>query len=170
MMQRKVCLVGDFAVGKTSLFNQFVYTRFSDQYLSTVGVRVQRKVVTIEQTDLALILWDTEGGREQATIAASALRGAAGMVVVCDLSRVMTILHTEQYITQLRATNPALPIVLAGNKLDLVGENHAHVAVARRISQAHAVPLFLTSAHHGQQVEQLFAGLAQELLHARVVE
>lgn len=167
MVQRKVCLVGNFAVGKTSLFNRFVYNRFSETYQSTIGVRVQRKIVKVRDHELALILWDTEGGQDSKTLKESYLKGAAGAVIVCDLTRTGTILHCEEYIHLLRRENPALPLAIAGNKLDLVSPDHAHIAVAHQVAQLFQAPLTLSSANLGVGVEQLFQSLGERLLHAQ---
>ena len=64
MIQRKVCLVGSFAVGKTSLLQRFVYSRFSDKYLTTVGVKIDRKIVPTFEGSVSLILWDLAGEDE----------------------------------------------------------------------------------------------------------
>lgn len=167
MLQRKVCLVGDFAVGKTSLFNRFVYNRFSETYQSTIGVRIQRKIVKVSDHELALILWDTEGGQDSKALKESYLKGAAGAVIVCDLTRTATILHCEEYIHLLRRENPALPLAIAGNKLDLVSPDHTHVAVARQVAQLFQAPLTLSSASLGVGVEQLFQSLGERLVHVQ---
>lgn len=167
MLQRKVCLVGDFAVGKTSLFNRFVYNRFSEAYQSTIGVRVQRKIVNVYGNDLALVLWDTEGGQDSSSLKESYLSGAAGAVVVCDLTRASTILHCEEYTQVLRRRNPHICIALAGNKLDLLPPDHTHIAVAQRIAQLAGAPLTLSSASSGAGVEELFRMLGEELLGAK---
>lgn len=156
MIQRKVCFVGDFAVGKTSLFNRVVYDRFSHIYHSTVGVRVQRGV---QNTTDALILWDTEGGRETAAIKASYLVGAAGAIVVCDLTRPQTILRSVQYIEQVRRANPAINVVLAANKLDLVAPDHVGMTLAQHIAARLAVPLVCTSASSGDGMTELYAAM-----------
>ena len=169
MLQRKVCLVGDFAVGKSSLFNRFVYSRFSDTYLSTVGVRIQRKVIHVHADDLALILWDTEGGRERREIKESYITGAVGAIIACDLTRVGTILHCEEYAQLLRHGDQQMQIVLAGNKVDLVAPDHPHLAVIRRVAQLIGASLTLTSASSGDGVELLFQSLGETLFHARTV-
>lgn len=167
MLQRKVCLIGDFAVGKSSLFNRFVYNRFSEAYQSTIGVRVQRKVVTVQGRDVALVLWDTEGGQDSSTVRESYLAGAAGAVIVCDLTRNNTILHCEEYANILRQRNADVHLTMAGNKLDLVSPEHTHVAVARRVAQLIQVPLTLSSAGSGEGVEALFQSLGEGLAGVR---
>lgn len=164
MPQRKVCLVGDFAVGKTSLFNRFVYNRFSESYLTTVGVLVQRKVVYINGEDLTMILWDTEGGKDSSTINVSYVRGAAGAIIVCDLTRVGTILHCQGYVESLRHINTNIHLTLAGNKHDLLEPDHKHLAVIRQIAKKEQLPMTLTSAMSGEGVDAMFDTLGAALL------
>lgn len=169
MLQRKVCMVGDFAVGKTSLFNRFVYNRFSDSYQSTIGVRVQRKIVDVFSHELALVLWDTEGGQDSSSLKESYLNGAMGAIVVCDLTRASTILHCEEYAQVLRRQNPHICITLAANKFDLVLPEHTHVAVAQQVAQRVGAPLTLSSASSGEGVEKLFQVLGEELFGAKPI-
>lgn len=164
MIQRKVCLVGDFSVGKTSLFNRFVYNRFAESYLSTVGVRLQRKVVVVGGQELALIMWDTEGGKDVSALKPSYLSGAAGAVIVCDLTRIATILHCADYAALIRQHNPHTKLTMTGNKRDLLTDDHAHVAVARQVAQELGARLTLTSASTGVGVEALFQAFGEDLI------
>lgn len=164
MLQRKVCLVGDFAVGKTSLFQRFVYNRFSENYLTTVGVLVQRKVVKANDKELTLILWDTEGGKDSSMMKESYLTGATGAVIVCDLTRVGTILHCQGYVDRLRQINPKMHIALAGNKRDLISAEHAHLSVVRQVAKKEQLPVTLTSALKGVGIETMFQKLGESLL------
>lgn len=167
MLQRKVCLVGDFAVGKTSLFNRFVYNRFSETYQSTIGVRVQRKLVTVQGQDMALVLWDTEGGQDSSSVRESYLLGATGAVIVCDLHRTNTILHCEEYAELLRRSNAHILLAMVGNKMDLVPPDHANIAVAHRVAALIQAPLTLASASRGEGVVELFQGLGEGLYRVR---
>lgn len=93
-LSKKVCLLGDFAVGKTSLVRRFVHDYFDDQYLSTIGVKVSRKTINIAQgeqiVELTMMLWDLAGSEEFTHLRASYLRGAAGVLLVGDLTRPLT--------------------------------------------------------------------------------
>ena len=96
----KICLIGDFAVGKTSLIRRFTESRFSDTYLSTIGVRVSRRVVQIADTPpttLTMLIWDTAGSEPFTTIVQSYYRGARGAALVCDLTRSDTAAALERY-------------------------------------------------------------------------
>ncbi len=165
MIQRKVCLIGDFAVGKTSLFHRFVYNRFSETYLTTVGVLIQRKVVEVGSQQVTMILWDMEGGKDSTSLKASSLAGAAGAVIVCDLTRVGSILHCQGYAESLRNMKPDIRLMLAGNKYDLIdSDSHAHLAVVRQVAKKENLPMTLTSAMTGEGIEEMFQSLGESLL------
>lgn len=161
MMQRKVCLVGDFAVGKTSLFNRLVFDRFEPGYLSTLGVRIQRTM--IDSSELALLVWDTEGGRADTLIKSGHVAGAACTMIVCDLTRPGTIDRCSAYAAELRRLNPDTPLLLVANKLDLVAADHPHVDRARSVAAALDLPLMLTSACDGTGVAELFEAVADHV-------
>src|SRR6218665_2229580 len=86
-IQKKVCMVGVFGAGKTSLVQQYVHSRFSDKYHSTVGVKVDRKTVDIDGVSVTLVLWDVAGKEADEDIPASYLRGSHGVIFVVDLTR-----------------------------------------------------------------------------------
>ena len=165
---KKVCLLGDYAVGKTSLVRRFVEGRFDDRYLSTIGVKVDRKVLHVTGPDgpvvLSVMLWDLAGGPDVAPIAPSYYRGASGAVIVCDLTRPETLAGTGRYAERFLAANPAARWVLAANKADLAGERRLSERELGETAAAHGVPLFLTSARSGDQVEELFRQLGLLLI------
>ena len=111
-LSKKVCLLGDFAVGKTSLVRRFVYDLFDDKYVSTIGVKVSRKTVILTRdddiVDLTMMLWDLAGGEEFAHMRASYLRGAAGALMVYDVSRPETLSSLHHYLRDLRNINEPL--------------------------------------------------------------
>ncbi|MFN3372526.1 MAG: Rab family GTPase, partial [Chloroflexus sp.] len=83
----KICLLGEFSVGKTSLIRRFVEGIFDERYLSTLGVKISRHSLTIDHIDMNLIIWDTTGGERFNQIVQNYYRGAAGALLVCDLTR-----------------------------------------------------------------------------------
>lgn len=161
MLGRKVCLIGEFAVGKTSLFNRLVYNRFSPTYLSTLGVRIQRK--TTDHAALALLLWDIEGGREGATPHADYLGGAGAIVLVCDLTRPRTIDRLPLYAAQARLACPRALIVIAANKADCSAADAPTIAAAQNMAAQLDAPLAITSAVDGSGVHALFTLVSQRL-------
>ena len=91
MLQKKVCLLGGFGVGKTSLVKRYVQSIFSDTYLTTVGVKMEKKMVNVGAAEVALILWDIAGEDDISGIRTSYLRGAAGYFLVVDVTRGETL-------------------------------------------------------------------------------
>jgi small GTP-binding protein len=173
-ISKKVCLLGDFAVGKTSLMRRFVYDLFDDKYISTIGVKVSRKVVALPCDDgileLAMMLWDLAGSEEFDRVRASYLRGASGAVLVCDLTRPETLAGLEAYAGELWAISPGADVILAANKQDLFealpseGQEQLvaeHLqAVAARLNAA----WHYTSAKTGEEVDALFRNLGRLLV------
>jgi small GTP-binding protein len=159
-IQKKVCLLGDFAVGKTSLVRRFVEGRFDDKYLSTIGVKVSRKTVERESGSLNMILWDLAGGEDFMSLTPSYLRGAAGAILVCDLLRIETVEDCAKYAVSLRENNPGAGLVIAANKYDLEPERQVSEAALELLSQSLDAPWFYTSAKTGQNVEAAFHRLA----------
>jgi len=91
MLTKKVCMLGSFSVGKTSLVRRFVETIFLDKYHTTVGVKVDKKVVQVDGQELSLVLWDIYGEDEYQKLRLSYLRGAAGYLLVADGTRRATL-------------------------------------------------------------------------------
>jgi small GTP-binding protein len=173
-MSKKVCLLGDFAVGKTSLVRRYVYDLFDDKYISTIGVKVSRKTVAVPTDSgivtLAMMLWDLAGSEEFDRMRASYLRGASGAVLVCDLTRPETLDSSLAYAHDLAEISPAAKLVLAANKRDLVEPTPAGSALhlsngqVEQLAAGLAVPHFLTSAKTGHEVEELFSTLGRLLV------
>jgi small GTP-binding protein len=167
-ISKKVCLLGDFAVGKTSLMRRFVYDLFSDKYISTIGVKVSRKTVAIpvaaDIVELTMMLWDLGGSEEFNRVRASYLRGAAGAVLVCDLTRPRTLDSIQTYADELHSISPGAQFILAANKCDLTDRQRL---TRERIEAAAAninAPYYLTSAKAGDEVETLFRHLGRLLV------
>lgn len=160
IIQAKVCLLGDFGVGKTSLVRRFVEGRFEDKYLSTIGVKVSRKIIDRRDHQFSLLIWDLAGGESFERYEASYLRGVAGALVVCDLTRRDTLRYIQHYADQLLHTNPSTALVFAANKADLADECEIKPEDLRSLSDTLGVPYLLTSARTGEQVEAAFTILA----------
>ena len=160
LIQKKICLLGEFAVGKTSLIRQFTEGNFDDKYLSTIGVKLSRK--SLQRTDhtLNFIIWDLAGGDDFTKQSASYLRGAVGAIIVCDLTRPNTLNFLPRYMEQVRAVNPNALFVLACNKADLVTERSiSDDELKTAVSQSNT-PYLLTSAKTGENVDATFDLLA----------
>ena len=166
IIQKKICLLGDFAVGKTSLVRRFVEGIFDDKYLSTIGVKVSRRPVRLQTETINLIVWDLAGGNEWLRSNQGYLRGLAGAVLVCDLTRSQTLSALALCAAQVRDVNPQAVLVLAANKIDLENERQVTEADIQAVSTTWQCPYWLTSAKTGAQVPEMFEALANRLLLA----
>lgn len=166
-LSKKVCLLGEFAVGKTSLVRRFVYNLFDDRYISTIGVRVSRKTVTVplehDLAELTLMVWDLAGSEEFNRVSNSYLRGAAGAVLVYDLTRKSTFDQLYNYVLSLHKVNPHAKLVVAGNKSDLVDRRQLDMQPAEQLAAELNAPLFFTSARQGDEVDNMFRYLGRLL-------
>jgi small GTP-binding protein len=167
-LSKKVCLLGDFSVGKTSLIRRFVEGRFDERYLSTIGVKVDRRVMELStpsgEVTLTLMLWDLAGGPDAGPVVPSYYRGAAGAVIACDLTRPDTLAGVSKYAEGFLAANPKAWLVMAANKVDLVEERRLDDDELAGVSSAINGALFLTSAKTGEQVEAMFQELGTRLV------
>ena len=163
MIQKKVCLVGTFAVGKTSLVRQFVESVYSDKYHTTVGVKVDKKIVAVGEQQMTLVLWDIEGAETGLELRQSYLRGAAGYLLVADGTRPDTLASAVALQARAEATVGKVPFLLLLNKVDL--EQHWRVDSAEldRLKASKWL-MTTTSAKTGQGVENAFATLAQKMM------
>ena len=119
MLQKKVCVLGAFGVGKTSLVRRYVESIFSDAYLTTVGVKIDKKTLTVGAEPVTLILWDIAGEDDVTAIRMSYVRGAAGYFLVADGTRAETLEVASSIQTRVTAEVGSVPFLLLLNKADL---------------------------------------------------
>ncbi len=119
MIQKKVCMVGSFATGKTSLVARFVKGIYSDKYQTTIGVKIDKKVVETGPQPMTMVLWDIYGEDEFQNIRMSYLRGAAGYLLVVDGTRRETLDIAIQLQAKVEAHIGPVPFILMLNKCDL---------------------------------------------------
>jgi small GTP-binding protein len=157
MIRKKILLLGDFAVGKTSLIKRYVDNTFSDSYLTTIGVKISKKLIVLNDIECELLIWDIEGATSIKRIPHSYFNGASGAIFVCDMSRSETIEGLNEHINTFLMLNQNAKYVVAYNKSDLINTQ-----------QKEALQLsgnaFFTSAKSGSNVEEIFTTLAKEIL------
>jgi small GTP-binding protein len=163
-ISQKICLVGEFGVGKTSLIRRFVDRQFSDQYLSTVGVKISRKLLTSAQPEASQIqfmIWDIEGSTKFKSIAPSYLQGAKGAILVGDLTRPETLEALETHLQSFLTVNPSGRAVVALNKADIIKpELHQQFLKSYALQHSCILATYLTSAKAGDNVDLLFYAFA----------
>ncbi len=171
VLKAKVCLVGDAGVGKTSLVRRYVLDQFGDQYISTLGAKVTKKELRLDDPKdggpvlFSLTIWDIMGQPSFRDLLRDAyFGGARGILAVADLTRRETLDHLPSWIDAVVRTAGSVPVVVAANKADLV----AKVAYGRpdivRAADAFEADVFLTSAKTGTNVEEAFRRLASHVL------
>lgn len=163
MLQQKICLLGDFAVGKTSLVRRFVYDAFEEKYLSTVGVNISRKALQIGTNELNYLLWDLNGGSKFDSMLVSYCAGAAGAIIVGDVSRAETFEKMQYYAEQFSKLRPKAALIFVGNKADLPDDEWRidQAMLSKLAAKYKKAPTFFTSAKEGSNVQEMFELLGE---------
>jgi small GTP-binding protein len=162
-LQRKICVLGAFGVGKTSLVKRYVESIFSETYLTTVGVKIDKKTVTLGDRTVHLILWDLAGEDDMASLRLSYMRGSAGYVLVADGTRPATLEMALSLRKRVETEHGPLPFALLINKNDL-REQWAVTDDDLEKLRSDGWWVRSSSARTGEGVDDAFADLA-----ARVV-
>lgn len=157
---KKVILTGSFGVGKTSLFDQFIFNKFSDKYITTIGVKVNKKLIEVDGQELSILLWDIAGEIAQDKVPTSYFLGASGIIYVFDLTRPSTYRNITSDLDYLNDLVKGASIKIVGNKKDLVSEER----VGEIITDLPAPADIMTSAKTGENVDPLFHALGRDLL------
>ena len=161
MIQKKICLLGASSVGKTSLVKQFVEGIFNEKYLTTIGVKIDKKIVTLENNHIQFMLWDIEGNDRYNAFQERYLRGAAAYIIVADQTRITSLMDGLEIQALARKVSNC-PAILAINKNDLQASWHwedKELENYKNLFDLH----FYTSAKTGANVESMFVALANLL-------
>ncbi len=161
----KVCVVGDFAVGKTSVVERFVNNHFSDKYLTTVGVKIDTKQIQLgrENVSVKLIIWDVAGAEQFGAREFAYLRGAAGFVYVADGTRSQTLTSARKLRQQIEERYGARPDVLLLNKSDLPTLWQIADETIQSLGDEFG-KVYRTSAKTGDDVEAALIALAEAIV------
>jgi small GTP-binding protein len=166
VIQKKICMIGDFSVGKTSLVARYVRQTFSDKYLTTVGVKIDTKQMALaDGREIKLILWDIAGNNALTTATASYLRGGAGYLLVVDGTRRPTWEAALKLREAVTAQIGPKPYVMLLNKADLSGQWELDEAILEE-QRAKGCAMLRSSAKTGMGVEEAFTQLAAKMLDA----
>ena len=160
MISRKVILTGSFGVGKTSLFNRFIYNTFDDKYLTTIGVKVNKKEMVVDDKDVSILLWDIAGEISQDKVPISYFLGSTGILYVFDLTRPSTYKNIDSDLKYLREMVPDAVIKVVANKKDMLEANQIE-DIKEQIKVKWDV---ITSAKTGENVDELLLQLTKEII------
>ncbi|HHU36793.1 MAG TPA: GTP-binding protein [Treponema sp.] len=170
MIKKKICLLGSFAVGKTSLIKKYVLNIFSDTYLSTVGVKIDKKILRLSNDlEVTLMIWDLEGKDDFQSVADTYLRGLSGYIMVADGTRPDTLDSVTGTWATMKKLFPGLPTSLLLNKSDLktqwLLDDQDYAAFS-----SEGIPVSRTSAKTGKGVEEAFIYIAEKMTEINDVQ
>ena len=159
----KVVLLGDSAVGKTSLIRRFVMDKFDDKYITTIGTKITKKEIPLEgDILLTMMIWDVLGQQGYTSIQAKSYVGTDGVLFVTDLTRAETLDSLDKYwLTELDKVAKGVPAVVVGNKVDLQAERKIEPSQLEGYGKMHGWESYLCSAKTGENVEKVFETLAK---------
>ena len=165
MIQKKVCLLGTSGVGKTSLIARYVHNAYAEKYLTTVGVKIDKKSVTVDGAEVYLAIWDLAGDDDFQRLQASYLRGTSGYFLVADGTRLVTLDQALDLQKRLEESLRQVPFILVLNKADLAGQWEVDEARVQSLA-AQNFSIIKTSAKDGTAVEDAFAQLARRMVQS----
>jgi small GTP-binding protein len=174
-MKVKICLVGEGAVGKTSLIRKYVLDEFDDRYISTLGAKITKKELMVESPDngseirIDMTIWDIMGEKGFRELLKEAyFHGAQGVLAVCDVTRRNTLPDLESWISAIETVTGKIPIQFLANKADLKHQLTFTESELQEMSAKHKSPYIFTSAKTGENVDKAFFGIADAIAKRRV--
>ncbi|HWO28015.1 MAG TPA: Rab family GTPase [Candidatus Acidoferrum sp.] len=163
MLQKKICMLGSFAVGKTSLVRRFVESIYSDVYQTTVGVKIDKKNLKVGEKEVSLVLWDIYGEDDYQKMRWTYLRGASGYLLVADGTRKATLEKALTLEQKVRQEVGAIPFVFVINKSDLIRDWELDSAIESQMA-AQGWSILRSSAKTGEGVEESFSLVTRKML------
>jgi len=168
MVSKKICVIGQFAVGKTSLVRRYVLDEFSHDYQATLGVNIYKYSDTVGyppggETALNQIIWDIEGGDTNPQKTGTYIQGAAGALIVGDITRAETIAAMADHARLFQSLRPGRPFAFALNKIDLLDEQPPP-DIDEQLDKEFGADVIRTSAAEGTAVPELFRRLGVRIL------
>jgi small GTP-binding protein len=162
MLSKKLVMLGLYGVGKTSLVQRFVNSIFDDKYLSTLGVKVDKKLVQVDDVDVNLMLWDVAGAENHFDVPLNYIKGAAGYLLVVDGTREDSLEKAIDLVKAVEEGIGKLPFVMVVNKNDLewkITETDIEQALA-----TYDTDWYSTSAKTGENVDRVFDHIARLII------
>lgn len=162
-MTKKICMLGDFAVGKTSMIRRFIHDEFDDRYITTLGTKISKKDLQIQNIDLTFQIWDIIGNVKYNKIQAQYYKGSDGAFIIFDVTRWDTFENVANWADMFLKVSPKAKLIMIANKVDLeptfdFEENMTGLA------EMYGANCYTTSAKTGANVEEAFRTLAGRVL------
>jgi len=171
---KKVVLLGDSGVGKTSLVRRFVIDEFSDKYVATIGAKVTKKNIDYKLPSrtiyLTMMIWDILGQREFRQMRSAGIKNSSGVILVADLTNQESILGlVEFWYPQVQKTEGDVPAIVIGNKSDLLPPDAPAMNQLESMADEISSPYFFCSAKTGVNIENAFRSLG-EIVMSRALD
>jgi hypothetical protein len=166
MLKKKICLLGSYGVGKTSLVARFVHSMFADKYHTTVGVKIDKKVLALEGQELTLMLWDMAGEEDGAPVKLNQVKDTSGYLLVADGTRGKTLDIARSIQRRIENEIGSRPFLLLVNKADLRDTWEVPETTWTELAGS-GWTVLETSAKSGQHVEEAFLALSSRILKAQ---
>ncbi|TFG29528.1 MAG: GTP-binding protein [Promethearchaeota archaeon] len=161
----KICLLGEAAVGKTSLVYRFIENKFRDNYKSTLGVNLLKKDMVIDDYGgVSCQIWDLGGQESFKSLRRLYLEGANGALVIFDTTKRKTFEKLDEWIHSFKESRGEKPLLLIGNKIDLEDKRNVKDNEANDYATKNSMDIILTSAKTGENVEKAFKALVKTIL------
>jgi Ras-related protein Rab-5C len=166
---KKLGIVGDSSVGKTSMIRRFVVDVFDDRYVATIGAKVTKRDMEYRSPDrtvyLTLMLWDILGQKDYKKIRAQSMNGAHGMIITADMTRPETVKSAEEFwFKEVRSALGNVPIVLVGNKMDMSEEDSSARDALTAFGEKIETPVLFCSAKTGDNVGEAFRKIGEMMI------
>jgi len=164
IFQFKLVLLGESAVGKSSLVLRFVKGQFLDYQESTIGAAFLTQTVCLNDTTVKFEIWDTAGQERYHSLAPMYYRGAQAAIVVYDITSYDSFDRAKKWVKELqRQGNPNIVIALAGNKVDLASKRTVEIEESQAYAEENGILFMETSAKTAANVNELFVAIAKKL-------
>jgi small GTP-binding protein len=165
----KVIVIGDPAVGKTSLLTKFAKNQFEERYLPTVGVNILKEPINLDESTIVnLMFWDVAGQPQFYMLHRPYFNGADGVILVFDVTRSSTFSNVNNWWNSaVKYGLSGVPRILIGNKIDLKDERKIILPMAEHLSEKLNAPYFETSALTGENVKMVFDKIAELVYKAK---
>jgi small GTP-binding protein len=158
----RITMLGDSAVGKTSLISKFLNQNFDENYLTTIGKdKLEKKVVMKDGNEIKLIIWDTAGQERFHSIATSTIKGSHGIILTFDLTKRSSFNSLESWLNDIKENSNEVPVVIFGNKCDLFENYEVENEEAKKFAKEHNLQYFETSAKQNVNVQEGFNSIAE---------
>ena len=163
VFHKKICIIGEFGVGKTSLISRYVHSIFSEKYHTTIGVKIDKKQCRVDNSLVNLVIWDFAGESPLGTLKPTQILGASGFLLVADGTRPDTLDLAMLLQEKVAEILGPVPFIFALNKADRTEEWRININMTEKLCQK-GWDVRLSSAKTGDGVEEMFLDLSRRLI------